>query len=109
MPVRIDDIDLRVAGRRLRFDLHLVEVAIIPIFPVTLGTQEFQSTAVTGNPHCKMNVACINSFVRGPERSLVMHDEMQMLSGADLKPGARKRKRRPRDFLQAEYVAIELF
>src|SRR5713101_1435804 len=94
MPVGIDDIDLRITGGRLRFDLHLVEVPIIPIFSVAFGAQEFQDPPVTGNPNCKMNIARVDSFVRSPERSIVMHDEMQMLRVPHFKPGPRKRKSR---------------
>jgi hypothetical protein len=109
MPVGIDDIDLRISGSGLRLDLHLVEVAIVSIFPIALGAQEFKCSPVTGDPHRKMNIARIDSFVLGPERSVIMHDEMQMLSAAHLKPGARKGKRRPCDFFQAEDVAIKFF
>jgi len=36
-----------------------------------------------------------------------MHDEVELLARGHMEPRTRERKRRPRDFLQAENLAIE--
>src|ERR1700719_2860230 len=108
MPVGIDDINLWITGGRLGFDLHLTEIVIIRVFAVAFATQELEGASVSRDPHRKMNIAGIYAFAGRAESSVIMHDEMEMLSFANLEPGARKRKRRPGDFFQTQDLAIEL-
>src|SRR5271167_4597022 len=108
MPVGIDNINLRITGGGPGFDFHLTEIAIARFLPIALAAQEFERAFVTLHTHCKMNIASVDSFPRSAESSVIMHDEMQMLSIADLEPGTREWERRPGDFFQAQDLAIEL-
>src|SRR5579871_5942780 len=108
MTIRINDVDLRVTGRRFGLDLHLVEIARVGIFAVAFGSQEFHGSPVAGNAHGKMHVTRIDALPWGAEGGVIMNDKMQMLAVADLKPCARKGKWRPGDFLQTEDIAVEL-
>src|SRR5580693_8798413 len=108
MPIGIDNVNLRIPGSRTRFDFHLTEITVVGIFPVTFAAQEFDSAPVTGHSYGKVNVARINTLVGRAEGGVIVDEEMQMLRVTDLKPGARKRKRRPCDFFQAEDLAVEL-
>lgn len=105
VPVRIANIDLREAGHGASRDDHAVWIAALRVLPVPLAAQKLDHSFILRHAQREMNIARIERFVaEGRGR---MHDQVHVLSGAQLKPGPREIEWRPGDFLERQDFAVK--
>jgi hypothetical protein len=106
--VRVEEVDLRVARRRVRTKLQLFEVVVGDIVAETLATEPRQRIALALHTQRKVNVVTVDPFVAA-ERGVRPDIDMEfLLSVADLVPEPRILEVGAVEFLQLQDAGVKL-
>jgi hypothetical protein len=109
VPVRVEDVDLRVTRWGFRAKLHLSEIVVCQIAAEAFAAEPRYRIAIALYPQGKMNIGKINPLVAAKRRFRANQDVELRLSVAYLVPDPRMAEAVwAVEFLHFHYVSVEL-